>query len=207
MTSDLKTRVLAAAARAPAMTRNQGRAVAAMLTIASLAIALAIFELSGGLSRERALSSTIKLADGWALVSAAITWIVVSRGRSSLVRSPFLLALTAALSPILLVAWMRQFDAPGAENHGEIACFGFTLAAAATPLASFLGIRAGAEPKSPSTLGAAAGAMSGAWANVVVLLWCPVTEAVHALVGHALPIAMLIAIGATVGSSTLAARS
>jgi hypothetical protein len=46
--------------------------------------------------------------------------------------------------------------------------------------------------------------MCGAWAAVLSLLWCPETESLHALVGHVLPLVLSIALGAKIGSSTLA---
>ena len=86
----------------------------------------------------------------------------------------------------------------------EITCLLLTLAFAAVPLASFLVVRRGLEPSHPGIVGAAAGAMCGAWAAVLSLLWCPETESLHALVGHVLPLVLSIALGAKIGSSTLA---
>ena len=43
----------------------------------------------------------------------------------------------------------------------------------------------------------------GAWSGVLVELWCPLVNLPHALVGHALPLAVVIAIGALWGRRAL----
>jgi hypothetical protein len=202
MTSDLKSRVLAQVTATPSMTRRQGRIASAALAALSLGIAAALFEFFGGLahSRDRPIASTVRLADGWGLVSALLAWLTLTTTRAPL------RVFAAIFSPILLFFWMRQFTDAGAPGS-EVACFTLAIAVGAPPLASFLGVRRGADPMHPTSLGALAGATSGALANVVLMLWCPMTETVHVLVGHALPMIVLTVIGATLGETVLAARS
>ena len=100
---------------------------------------------------------------------------------------------------------VRVFHGTYAEPYERVGyrCLGLTLVMAATPLAAFLRFRRGVEPRRPSILGAAAGAACGAWAGVVVDLWCPLTAPAHALVGHALPLALLVGVGALLGRRML----
>lgn len=205
---DLKARILAAAAATPSTTRKQGRRFAALVIVLAIGSSLALFELAGGLahSRDRPLGQTVRLADGWGLVSSLLTWLVVGRGGSTLARSPPVLLGATAASPIALYAWMRHFPDWGASGDNEVACLLMTLAFAAAPLAAFMLLRKGLEPSHPTLLGAAAGAMSAAWGAVLVFLWCPQTDALHTLVGHVLPNIVLIALGGAIGSSTLAPR-
>ena len=205
---DLKARILAAAAATPSTTRKQGKRIAALGVVLAIGFALTLFQLVGGIehSRDRPLGLTVRLADGWGLFSAVLTWLVVGRGGSTLARSPPVLLAATTGSPIALYAWMRHFPDWGASSDNEVVCLLLTFAFAAAPLAAFMLLRKGLEPSHPTLLGAAAGAMSGAWAAVLVFLWCPQTDALHALVGHVLPNILLIALGAKIGSSALAPR-
>lgn len=206
---DLKARILAAAAATPSTTRKQTRRRAALAVVLAIGFAFALFELVGGLahSKDRPLAQTIRLADGWGLASSLLTWLVVGRGGSTLARSPPVLLASTAGAPIALYAWMRHFpDWGSATSENEVACLLLTMAFSAAPLAAFMLMRQGLEPSHPTLLGAAAGAMSGAWGAVLVFLWCPHTGALHALVGHVLPNILLIALGAKIGSSTLSPR-
>lgn len=204
----LRERVLAAAIATPSTTRRAGRLLAVLAIALSTGVAFALFELFGGLahSRDRPLGQTVRLADGWALASAVLAWIVLGRGGSTLARSPPVLLMATAASPIALYAWMQHFPVWKSPPDGEVACLSLTVAIAAVPLASFLMLRRGLQPSHPGILGGAAGAMSGAWAAVLVLLWCPETDGLHALVGHVLPLVLLIALGAKIGASTLGLR-
>ena len=85
-------------------------------------------------------------------------------------------------------------------------CLSHTLAMSALPLGSFLALRRGVEPRGPWALGAAVGATCGAWASILVDLWCPLTNTPHVLVGHVLPIAILVALGTLLGRSMLGVR-
>ncbi len=204
----LRARILAAAAATPSTTRKQGRWHALLALALSIGAALALFELAGGLahSRDRPFGQTVRLADGWGLFSAVLTWLVLGRGGSSLARSPPVLLAATAVSPVALYVWMKHFPTWETSSDTEVACLLLTLALATVPLASFLVLRRGLEPSHPATVGASAGAMCGAWAAVLALLWCPETNGLHALVGHVLPLVLLIALGAKIGSSTLALR-
>jgi hypothetical protein len=199
----LKQRVLAAAAATPSLTRRQGRRRAVLLIAVSIALGVGLFEFLGGLdhSGQRTTAVAARLADGWALASAALTWLVADRGRSTLARSPYLLLASAFACPVALFVWMQLFDGmAGDRSYGrEMACLLYTLGAGITPLLSFVALRRGVDPNHRSALGAAGGAMCGAWSGLPTLLWCPLTDARHAIVGHVTPIVLLIGMGAVLG--------
>jgi len=202
----LRARILAAAAATPSTTRKQGKRQAILAVLASVGVAIMLFDLAGGFahSRDRPFGQTVRLADGWGLFSAVLTWLVLGRGASTLARSPPVLLFATAASPFALYAWMSHFPTWQTTSDNEIACLLLTFGFAAVPLASFLALRRGLEPSHPGIVGAAAGAMCGALSAVLVLLWCPETDGLHALVGHVLPLVCLIALGAKIGASTLA---
>ena len=206
----LKERVLAAAAAAPSLTRTQARRLALGLALLSVAFGLLVFHLAGGLvpAEGRPLLLTVRLADGCALASAALTWLVVGRGGRTLARSPSILAQVTLASPLLLFAWLQSFrgDYEPPRAHDDWLCFGLTLVVGVLPLASFLTLRRGVEPDRPGTLGAAAGAMSGGWATVVVVLCCPVAGGLHGVLGHVAPLAALIVAGGLGGARMLGIR-
>lgn len=209
--SDLRTRVLAAAASTPSRTRREGRRAARAALGVSLVIAIVVFELYGGLSHSsgRPAALTWALAAGWTIAAAALSWITFGRGQSTLPRRPVVLGAVALATPALCFAWMHAFDGTYSEPFERVGyrCLALTIGLAVVPLGAFLALRRGIEPRAPSALGAAAGVTIGAWAGVVVDLWCPLTNAAHSLVGHVLPLVLLAAVGALFGSRTLGVRT
>jgi hypothetical protein len=205
----LKDRILLAARAAPSPTRRQGRRAALTALAVSVALGLAFFELAGGFahSRDRPPGLTFRLAGGWSLASSALTWLA-RRETALLVRSADVLVAAAIAAPLVLAAWMSRFhggylDPPIA---GSWPCGLATLALGLTPFASMAWLRRGCEPRHPGVLGATLATMSGAWAALPVLVWCPVTEVGHAVAGHAAPMALLSVIGCIAGPSVLGVR-
>ncbi len=111
-------------------------------------------------------------------------------------------------TPIALFAWTQVFAGTYVEPFSRVGwrCMGITLAAAALPLSTFLLMRRGVEPRRPMALGAAIGAICGAWASVAVAAWCPLTNALHVLAGHVAPVVVLGLLGAGLGRSILGIR-
>jgi hypothetical protein len=204
-----KARVMAAAAATPSPTRRQARRVTYLIVALSVIVGLTLFELAGGLAhaRDRPLALTVRLADGWALASAVLTWLVVRRA-TPLVRDGDVLALLLVAAPLVLLGWMARFhlayvDAPPVADWP---CFVGALTAAAAPLAGLSWARRKAEPRRPGMLGAAIGASCGAWAGVLALLWCPHTGLEHALAGHVAPLVATTVLGAITGVRVLRMR-
>jgi hypothetical protein len=207
---DLKARIMAAAAAAPSPTRCQGRRATRFVLAGAIAVGLAFFELAGGLAhaRDRPLVLTVRLADGWALASAAFTWLAARLGAPFVRRAEILRAACLA-APAALVMWMAHFhgtyvDPPFGEPW---ACMVTSLVCASFPLAGILWARRQSEARHPATLGAAYGAACGAWAGVLALLRCPETEPLHALLAHALPLVVTTLAGTLAGARVLAMRA
>jgi hypothetical protein len=201
----LKERILAEIASVPSLTRVQGHRLSRCVLVAGVLVSLFLFELAGGVSRtsERSLLATIRLADGWALASAAITWMV-ARQRARPARPPHLLFAATVVYPVVLFAWTGCFEGVGAQgSNGPWACFAASVAFATPPLVSFLAVCRGSEPDYPEVLGAGAGAASAAWGGVLGLLWCPDTSGWHSLVGHVAPVAVLTVAGSVAGRAVL----
>jgi hypothetical protein len=202
-----KARVLAAVAAAPSPTRFEGRRRGVALLLASVALALAVFEGAGGLEHAagRPLWITLTISGGWGLFCAALSWVVLRRGRSTLGPKPSVVLVAALATPVVLVAWMHAFHGAYLEPFVKVGwrCLGYNVAMAMPPLGSLFVLRRGSEPRSPWALGAALGAVCGAWAGMLVDLWCPLTNLPHLLVGHVLPLGLLVALGALLGNGTL----
>jgi hypothetical protein len=207
---DLRARVLAAAAAAPSATRAQARRRAGALFAIGALIALVVFDGGRAFSHGagRPPSITAALTAGWALASALLTFVALGRGTSTLSRRPAILLGLALAAPIALFAWMQVFHGSYVEPFERFGfrCFGYTVALAAAPLAAVFVLRRGAEPRLPAALGAAAGATSGAWAAALVDVWCPLVNPSHVFFGHALPLALLVAVGAFAGARLLGVR-
>jgi len=206
---DLKARILAAAAAAPSPTRRQGRRATRFVLAGAIAAGLAFFELAGGLAhpQDRPLVFTVRLADGWALASAAVTWLAARFG-APFVRGAELLRAACVATPAALVLWIAHFHGAYLDppDVGSWACILTSLVCASLALAGILWARRESEARHPATLGAALGVACGAWAGVLALLRCPETEPMHALVAHALPLVVTTLVGALAGARVLAMR-
>jgi hypothetical protein len=209
-TDALKARVLAAAAAEPSPTRAEARRRGVVLILGCVVLALAIFRAIGGLDHAagRPLGITLGISCGWGLFCAALSWVVLLRRRSTLGRRPAVLLAAALATPLVLIAWMHAFHGSYVEPFSRFGwrCLGYNLLMATPPLGALLALRRGAEPRRPWALGAAIGAVCGAWAGVLVDLWCPLTNLPHVLVGHVAPLALLIALGSLLGRSLLGVR-
>jgi len=206
----VKGRVLASAIAAPSETRSGQPRKAATLLVISAAIAGVLFESMGGFAHGagRPWLTTAELVGGWALACGPLSAAVLWRPRAVLPRRPPLMFALSLGTPIALFAWMQLFAGTYVEPFSRpgLRCMGFTLVAAAVPLAAFLLMRRGIEPRGPMAFGAAIGAICGAWASVAVTAWCPLTNALHALVGHVAPVVLLVLLGALVGKRLLGLR-
>jgi hypothetical protein len=202
----LRERVLSAAAATPSMTRHEGRRLGALMLVLSVAIAAALFVFAGGFSgaRDHALALRGTIVRGWGLAASAFACLVLGRGRSMVVRQPHLLAAATWASPVVILLWVVRFEGGPASFEDAAVGMALGIAMAVTPLASFLVVRRGAEPRFTRVLGGAAGAMCGACAQGLVLLWHPFTSVACATVAHALPLVALAGLGRVAGGPMLA---
>ena len=206
----LKARVLAAAAARPSPTRSEGRKRVLAMLLVSVALALGLFQAAGGMdhSAGRPLSATVLIAGGWGLFTALLSCVVLWRGRSTMGRAPIVVLLAALITPITLVAWVHFFHGSYVEPFSRVGwrCGAYHLVMAVLPMTALIAYRRGSEPRHPWALGAAIGALCGAWAGELVDLWCPLTNLPHLLVGHVVPLVLLIAAGALLGSQMLGVK-
>lgn len=205
----LKARIMAAAAAAPSPTRRQGKRVTRWVVVAAIAAGIAFFELAGGIAHggDRPLFVTMRLADGWALACAGLTWLVARFGTPH-VRTAEVLRAACMAAPVALVLWVARFHGDSVDPPAVSlwTCAATSLACAVVPLAGFLWARRGSEPRHPATMGGGIGAASGAWAGLVGLLHCPETEPLHALLAHAMPLFLTTLVGALAGARFLRIR-
>lgn len=104
-------------------------------------------------------------------------------------------ALLSARYPRMMLEWQER---PG------LRCFTLSMLLAWAPLLGLLWLRRGSDPLHPRLTGAAFAAATGAGAWVLVDLWCPVGYVPHLLLGHVLPLVLLILLGALVGGQVIA---
>ena len=228
MSSELRARVLAAAAAEPSPTRAAVRRrnmFMAMVAAASGIGAFVIFamlmsdshllRLGGEVVPQQRLERPVWLVvatvGGAIGVAATAVWLALGRGRSMLGRSRRWLLYGGVLIPVSLLVWKMSCslafgDAMVAwpERPGE-RCLSLSLLVALGPLLSFLAIRRRA-PVQPALNGAVLGFAAGACAWVAVDLWCPVAYVPHVLLGHVLPLFVLAGAGALLGQALLSLR-
>lgn len=209
--TSLRDRILAGAAQQPSRTRAQGLRRAAVAYPIAAAGGLALFEAWGGLehSAGRPASLTFGIAAGALVLAVAATSVAWWRGRSLVGRpAPFLLA-TAALLPLVTFAWLVSFDGHYVEPFARVGwrCLGMTLFGGSLLLGAAAWLRNRTVPVHAPLAGAALGVTAGAWAGVLVDLWCPLTNAPHVLVGHVLPLVLLAALGGVLGHGVLRLRA
>jgi hypothetical protein len=104
--------------------------------------------------------------------------------------------------PLLVGAWLMLWHATYADPFTRTGwrCFALTALTAPWPFAVLFHASRRMEPRHPGTAGAALGAVAGAWAAVMVELWCPLAAHEHVLVGHVLPLLALALAGSAFGA-------
>ena len=141
------------------------------------------------------LAGTIALALG-------SSWFVLPFRRSMLSPARGVLLAVAIGVPLLvgawLVLWHATYDDPFTRTGWR--CFALTGLTAPWSFAALAYASRRVEPRHPGTAGAALGAAAGAWAAVMVELWCPLSVSEHVLLGHVLPLLVLALAGSAIGA-------
>jgi hypothetical protein len=209
--SSVRDRILEAARKKPAPTRDQAAARRRMVIAWGAAVSMAAFALIGSMgSLPRAF--LFACAAGWSIVALATTLVGLARGPMMLGRPTRVLVVVAAALPVLvlgwvlaMIAWMKPpCEAPPMYEHAV--CFAIGIGFAIAPLAAMLWVRRGTDPVHPGATGAALGAASGAWGGLLIHLHCPYADPLHMVLGHVLPIAVLAGIGVLLGRRVLGIR-
>jgi hypothetical protein len=207
----LRDRVLAAAAREPAQTRAQGRVRAYVGYGLAGVVVAALFFGMGGVSHcsGRPWALTIGIATGALVLAAFTSFVTFSRARSMVGRTGKALASVALVVPLATAIWLTAWNGRYVEPYQRIGyrCLGLTIAGATAIAAVAFTRGARKAVRAPALHGAAIAAVAGAWGGVVVDLWCPLTEPRHVLVGHVLPIVVVVLAGALVGWRVLSLRA
>jgi len=205
-----KARTLEAAARLDAPTRGDvGRRRALTLAIAVVGMATVLL-LWGGPAH---LAGRPESVDAWIVVglaalAIAVTLVVLPR-RGMLAPPATRLAMVVVAVPVVVAAWLMAWHSVYEDPFTRLGfrCFALTVASAPWPFLALLSFAPRFELASPRLTGAALGAAAGAWAAVLVELWCPLADSAHVLAGHALPLVFLAGVGALVGKKRLKLRA
>ena len=206
----LKARVLEAVRQHP-VPRREDRlpstiALSALAAVAMFAVLLwcpPLLGEVGGVAHAagRPAASGAWLLGGTLVLAVASTWLVLPLRRSMLSPPRGLLLAVAVGVPLLVGAWMvlwhGTYDDPFTRTGWR--CFTLTALTAPWPFATLAYASRRLEPRHPGTTGAALGSVAGAWAAVMVELWCPLSAHQHVLIGHVLPLAALSLAGSAVG--------
>ena len=209
----LKHRILADVAKEASPVRSLALLRTVLLWLmAAAVVVVSYFALGGFHSEGRPLNFVIGTASGWALAGVLLSLLALFRGKSMLGTSrPLLLGATIA-TPMALFAWMLLFNVAHPETFavckGRVGfvCLDLALTIGAVPLLAVLVARRGTDPVHPGATGAALGAAIGCWVGVTLDLSCECTNPSHILLGHVLPVALLVGAGALLGRRLLAKR-
>ena len=206
----LKLRVLEAVRQRPMPRRTYPlpstlgpAALAAVAMTAMLQWGPRLFGDAGGLAHAvgRPSASGSWILAGTAALAICATWLVLPSRRSMLSPARARLLGVAIGVPLLIGAWLvlwhTTYDDPFTRSGWR--CFGLTALTAPWPFATLVYASRRVEPRYPGTAGAALGAVAGAWAAVMVELWCPLAVHQHVIVGHVLPLVVLTLAGAAIG--------
>jgi hypothetical protein len=212
---DLRARVLDAARREPAPSRPSGLRRRGVTLVVGFAFAVAstvacAVLLGPPAIAPRPLGYFALVAVAWAAIALVASWVAVGRGRSMLGRPIAQRAAIAMVTPIALIAvatagsalWPQTIDG-NSSLLAHVICGALTLLFALGPLVAFAVVNRRTDPIAPSLTGAALGAAAGAWGALGIELFCTRATPVHIFLGHVVPVAVLVAVGAFVGQRLL----
>jgi hypothetical protein len=207
----LKPKLLALVASQPSPPSADRRLPAAGLALLAVAamttIILATEEgLAHAAGRPAAIGSWV--VGGMVALALAASWSVLP-GRRSMLGPPRGALLAVALGvPIVVGLWLLLWHTSYADPFERfgVKCFSLTAATAPWPFAllAYRGPRL--APRHPRLMGAALGSASGAWAAVMVELWCPLADPGHVAIGHVAPLVLLTLVAALLGGRLFAVR-
>jgi hypothetical protein len=150
------------------------------------------------------------VAVAWAAIAVVASWGAVGRGRSMLGRPIAQRVAIAMVTPIALIAvaaagsavWPQTIDGRS-SLLAHVICAALTILFALGPLVAFAVVNRRSDPIAPSLTGAALGAAAGAWGALGIELFCTRATPMHVFLGHVLPVAVLVSVGAWVGRRLL----
>jgi len=207
----LRAQVIDRSTREPSPTRGQLALRHRIVLGIALIVPLLSFIVLGGIRvGPRPDELVLQTALGSALLAALVAVVGVGRGRSMLGRPRSWLLTQVLLTPVSLFGWRvlvsvryPQMMVEWVERPG-FRCFTLSVLLASMPLLGLIWRRRGSDPVHPRLTAAAVGAAVGAGTWVLVDLWCPVGYVPHLLLGHVLPLLLLIFLSALIGGRVIA---
>ena len=214
LSADLRARVLAEAARAPAPTRREHRTKIAIIAAASVIATMGLFFATGGLFRGARPMELVAFTAGFGLVAALVLTRVSGRVSGSMLGRPRQVLLLGCVlaAPVLAIvacaagALWPEHAAEQVPSHAHLGCGLLTIVQGALPLAALLVPRRGSDPVHPALTGAALGMTAGAWTAMMAYLRCPHAAVLHCVGAHVVPTLVLTAAGALLGRALLKIR-
>jgi hypothetical protein len=207
----LKLRVLALVAAEPVPARTDRRlrgAGLALLAAVAMPAMVMVWEegLSHAAGRPAAIGSWV--VGGMLALALVSSWSVLPARRSMLGPPRGQLLAVALGVPLFVLLWLLLWHTSYADPFVRVGymCLSLTAATAPWPFALLVHLSRRFEPRHPRVLGAALGSASGAWAALMVELWCPLADPAHVAVGHVLPLLLLSLAGAGFGGRLFALR-
>jgi hypothetical protein len=191
--------------------RTRARIVAALVAVPLLVAAVVLTAsewvyhqpASGLVFGIRSESMLLTVLGALTVLVFTSTLVALGRGRTGLgtgVRS--LVAMATLVAPICAVLVLpnpvHSLDAvPKWVDISALGmrCFVIASLVGAIVLAGFTAVLRRAVPVASRWRGAAIGAAAGAWASLAVFVFCPSGDRLHLLVGHVVPVVILVAVG------------
>jgi hypothetical protein len=199
----LKSSVMAQLEAEPVPPRADRRWVAPGLAVLAAFAMVALLMAWGGPAHAagRAAANGAWVVAGMLVVAAAATWSVLPARRSMLGRPRGRLLSVVLGVPLFvglwLLLWHTRYVDPF-ERMG-LSCLALTSVTAPWPFALLVHLGRRFEPRHPALMGAALGSAAGAWAALMVELWCPLAGPGHVAIGHVLPLVLLTLAAAGLG--------
>lgn len=212
---ELRARLEAAIAKRPSANRASYAKRRALVVLAAAALALGLVALTGGVHHGGRTPLLLwGVVGGWALVVAGAASVAL--GRRSMIGPPtaVLAGLAAGLAPVLL-GWfvlVHEVIAPPALPEpslslaAHVGCLVMTVALSFGPVVAFAILRRGSDATHPRATGAVLGGLAGGIGSVLIDVHCPVGELGHVALGHVVPVALLVAVGALFGRRLFGVR-
>jgi hypothetical protein len=187
----------AAALGAAALLAGSGAAGAAREVSSGMALVLRL----GAATAGRPAWSGAWIVVGTVALALAATLLVLP-SRRSMLSPPRGRLLTVAIGvPLVVGAWLVLWGTTYVDPFMRVGwrCLTLTAATAPWPFLALYRASRRIDPRHPQLTGAALGSAAGAWAAVMTEIWCPLSAAPHVLVGHVLPLVLLVVAGAGIG--------
>jgi len=208
--AQLRAQVIDRSTREPSPTRGQLALQHRLVLGFALSVPLLSFIILGGIRvGPRPNELVLQTALGSAVLAALFAIVGLGRGQSMLGRPRSWLWTQVLLTPISLFGWRvlvsaryPQMMVEWVERPG-VRCFTLSVLLASMPLMGLIWQRRNSDPVHPRLTAAAVGAAVGAGTWVLVDLWCPVGYVPHLLLGHVLPLLLLILLSALIGSRVI----